>query len=432
MRPLLLLASAGVALSGCGIFSGEEPPLPGERIPVRPAAVEETVRGAPQPVALGAPQVNTRWTHEGGTPSHTIAHPALGAELARAFSSDVGAGSSGEVRLTSGPVVSADAIYTLDATAGVVATAPDGSRLWSRSLVPDGQPREDGFGGGVTLGQGVLFVTTGFGDIYALEASTGAIVWQQNVGAPFRAASVVSGRRVIAVSRNDVATAFDVETGAIAWRVSGARGTAGVLGGAQPTAFDGLAVLPFSSGEVLAVFDRNGRRAWANALGSGRRGLARASIADVTGDPVFSGTDVIAGNQSGSLVSIDARTGIRNWTQSEGAQDAVLAVGGALWFVSDRAELIRLDAESGGVVWRVQLPERNPRDRDLAARYTGPVLAGGRLFIANGHDGVLIFDPASGDELGRLDVSGGAAAAPAVANETLYVLSNDARLIAFR
>ena len=421
-----LLALGALLLTACG---DDEEILQGERIAVRPHDVVST--GA-TPGALPPASPNAAWTHEGGSESHLVPHPALGTAPSRVFAVSVGQGGGTDARITSGPVGNATAIYTLDARAQITATSPSGARLWSRSLVAQGQPESDGFGGGVSLGQGSVFVTTGFGEIYALDATTGAVQWQQQANAPFRAPPTVAGRRVIAVARNDVATAYDVQTGQILWRLTGARGDAGVLGGAQAASNGALVVLPFSSGELVAAFARNGRRAWAAAITAGRRGLARSSIGDVTGDPVFGDVDVIAGNQSGSLVSIDARTGRRNWTHPDGAQDAAAVVGQGVFFVTDQAELIRLDRSTGAVVWRTQLDLLNPRDDDLAARYRGPVVAGGQVYVANGHNGVQVFSPTDGSSLGRLDVADGVAGAPAVINNTLYVLSNSGTLHAFR
>jgi len=421
-----LFALGALVLTACG---ADEEILSGERIAVRPQVIADASAAT---TALPSAIPNAAWTHEGGNEQHLIAHPALGSNLTRAFAVSIGEGSSSAARMTSGPVGNATAIYTLDAEARVTATSPTGARIWSRSLVAEGQPESDGFGGGVSLGQGTVFVTTGFGEIYALDALTGAIQWQQKADAPFRAAPTVAGRRVIAVARDDVATAYDAQSGQVLWRLTGARGDAGVLGGSQVASNGALVILPFSSGEMVAAFARNGRRAWAAAITAGRRGLARSSIGDVTGDPVFGDVDIIAGNQSGSVVSIDARSGRRNWTHSDGAQDAAAVIGQAIFFVSDQAELIRLDRESGAVVWRVQLDERNPDDEDLAARYRGPVIAGGRIFVANGHDGVQAFSPTDGAALGQLDVAGGVVGAPAIINNTLYVLSNNGTLHAFR
>uniref|UniRef100_UPI0035B23789 outer membrane protein assembly factor BamB family protein n=1 Tax=Paracoccus sp. TaxID=267 RepID=UPI0035B23789 len=109
--------------------------------------------------------------------------------------------------------------------------------------------------------------------------------------------------------------------------------------------------------------------------------------------------------------------------------------GGSVFAVNDQAELIRLDAATGGAIWRVGLPyytTQKIKRQDRIHAHFGPVLAGGRLFVVSS-DGVMrVFDPNSGGLVGQAQIPGGAAAAPAVAGQTIYVVSRDGQLHAFR
>ena len=75
--------------------------------------------------------------------------------------------------------------------------------------------------------------------------------------------------------------------------------------------------------------------------------------------------------------------------------------------MSDVGALVRADAATGEIVWEVQLPEYFP-NRGFFGRgkpyravpYYGPMLAGGRLWVA-GADGLLrAFSPVDGTPLG--------------------------------
>ena len=107
-----------------------------------------------------------------------------------------------------------------------------------------------------------------------------------------------------------------------------------------------------------------------------------------------------------------------------------------MFAVNDLNQLVRLDAGTGAVVWREQLPIGPDRRwyQRIRARtvHYGPLLAGGRLIVASS-DGVLRqFDPSSGSAIGDIAVPAGAASHPVVANGTLYVISTDGRLHAYR
>ena len=65
-----------------------------------------------------------------------------------------------------------------------------------RSLVPAGQVPDAGPGGGIAASGGVLYVTTGFGEVFALDPRSGGTIWQETLEAPIRAAPTVQDGRV--------------------------------------------------------------------------------------------------------------------------------------------------------------------------------------------------------------------------------------------
>ena len=208
-----------------------------------------------------------------------------------------------------------------------------------------------------------------------------------------------------------------------------------LVGGAAPAVADGRVFFPFPSGEIAASFPATGVTLWTSFVAGGRLGTAYATLNDITSDPVVAGGTVYAGNQSGRVVAMNARTGARVWQAAEGAYSPVLVAGDSVFFISDRNELIRLDAGNGTRIWGSELPlfEAN-RERRRKAVFThyGPILAGGRLVIASGDGLIRMFAPESGELVGALDVPGGAAAHPIIAGDTLLVLSTEGRLHAYR
>jgi outer membrane protein assembly factor BamB len=99
-----------------------------------------------------------------------------------------------------------------------VVTAFDTERgkvIWRVDLEPGDE--DDGyFGGGIAYDGGRIYVTTGFARVFALEATTGAKVWEQPVPAPVRAAPAVAGGRVFAVTLDNQAFALAGAYGATA------------------------------------------------------------------------------------------------------------------------------------------------------------------------------------------------------------------------
>lgn len=435
MRALSTLMAA-LVLTGCGIFSEDAAPLPGDRIPVRTVDAEQTLDPAAARALgdLGPAQPLTDWPQRNAVASRAPGHIAGPSGLSLAWRTDVGAGSGSNGRITSPPVVAGGRVFTLDAAAQVTAVDAGSGRVqWQRTLVPDGQRASEGFGGGLAVAEGRLIVSTGFGEVHALSVTDGTPIWRQAVGAPIRSGPAVEDGRVVVVTRDNGAFALRAETGDFLWSLPGA-GTAapGVLAAASPAMAGGLALLPFTSGEIVAVRAASGRVAWADALAGGRRGLARATINDVSGDPVVAGVGVFAANQSGQTVAIDGRTGRRGWFRRFGSSNPVWVVGETLFAIDDQAQLRRLAVANGQTVWLTRLPAYTDSGRRTAIGYGGPVVAGGRVFLTSTDDAMLVFNADTGVQTDTIDLPDGSATGPVIAGGTLYVLADNATLLAFR
>ena len=429
-RFCIAAALSVVLLAACG---EEDIILDGERFDLRaqPAFANQIAA-----LDIPAAQTNVQWSHRNGSPSHTIRHPALGATLSPVFVADIGEGDSREARITSHPVVAGGVIYTVDARATVTATNVDGALLWTRNLTPSRDQATDASGGGISVAGGQVYVTTGFGEISALDAATGATIWVQDLDAPAKAAPTVRGDLVYVVARDSTAWALETSNGRVRWQQNATPSTANFGGGTSPATSGEYVVFPFSSGEVLTTYPVGGIPRWNTVVSGDRLGSASAVINDIAGDPVIVGNRVYIGNFGGRTVAIDLRDGSRAWTAAEGSVSPAWPVGNAVFLINDINELVRLDANSGDPVWRVALPAfeddtRTRRQKRVFTHY-GPVLAGGRLILTSSDGAIRQFDPTSGAPLGEIDLPGGAASGPVIANQTLYVVSKTGQLHAFR
>lgn len=430
-RPALAALAVLLALGGCGLFSDEET-LEGERIRIRPdASVTAVSEAVVQP--LPPAERNAEWTQTNGNAQHNLGHLAGPASLSRAWTADAGSGGS-EARITSRPIVAGGTVYTLDAEATLSAfDAGSGARRWQVSLAREGERGREGFGGGLAADGGRLYATTGFGEVIAIDPASGEIFWRRSFGAPFRAAPAAAGGLVVAVTRDNRAFGLDGGDGSERWRLQAAAADAGLLGGASPAIAGGAAILPFASGELAAVSANAGRQLWTAVLTGGRRGLARAAITDISGDPVVAGPLVVAANQSGRMLAIDGRNGQQVWSRSIGSAAPLWPAGDTLYVVSDDAMLMRLSLRDGRTLWAAELPAfRDPEDRKGAIPYSGPVLVGGRVIITDSRGNVLAFDGQTGAKVEEARIDGGSRTGPVVAGGTVYILSDSGTLYAFR
>lgn len=410
--------------------------LPGERLALRDG--QEAFQPAPTgglAIALPAAVNHGEWPQRGGSAAHRLTHPAFSAAPQLLWSAPIGTAQGRQYRITADPVVAGGRIFTLDARATVTATAENGATLWSRDLTPASERNPRSSGGALAYGEGRLYVTTAYGRLTALDPATGNEIWTQQFDAPVTAAPTISNGTVYVIAADNTAWAIDAANGRERWQLSGTPTASAFVGGPAPAVSGRTAVLPYSSGELVAVFRDSGTRLWSTTVAGSRPGRAWAGITDITGDPVIEGDTVYVGNASGRVMAVSLSTGDTLWTAREGAYGPVWPVGGSLFLVSDEGQLVRLDAANGARVWAADLPyfteTRERRRNEIVAHY-GPVLAGSRLWLASGDGALRAFDPTTGALVGQVDIPGGAAASPVVVNGTMYVVGTNGQLHAFR
>jgi len=75
---------------------------------------------------------------------------------------------------------------------------------------------------------------------------------------------------------------------------------------------------------------------------------------------------------------------------------------------------------------------KKPKKKKDPIRWSGPVLAGDRLVLASSNGQVVTISPYSGELLGKLELPDGVFLPPIVAADTIFFLTEDAQLIAYR
>lgn len=440
---LAAMALGLALLSACD----QEVILQGTRYPVRvplEASVPTEADPNPQPptppantapgISLPRAIANADYPQHGGNAAHSGVPGVLSAQPVLVWSVPVGQGNSRMNRVSATPVVTSGRVFAMDALARVDAVAASGAPLWSSDLTPAFDRDGNVSGGGLAATARQVIATTGYGEVVALDAATGAVQWRQRLDSPAAGAPTILGDKIFVMGRDGTAWAIALANGKVLWVVPGTVGIGGILGGAAPATDGHNVVFPLPSKTLMAV-TLAGDAIWTAPLTGERLGRAYTPLGDVTGDPVITDGYVYAGTGSGRTLKLSMATGEPVWEAGEGALNPPLVVGGSVFVISDENRLVRLNASTGAVIWAVELPYYVPsKEKKRKAIYAsyGPVLAGGRIAVASS-DGLLrLFNAGDGSLAASAEIPGGAASAPALAGGVLYVVSAEGKLLAFR
>lgn len=387
-----------------------------------------------------------KWTfHTGG---HIVSSPTvagglvyLGSDDGKLYAIDARSGvqrwqfKSG-ARIASSPAVASGAVffesydgnlYALDAASGTLkwkfATGGE-KRFAGRNLhgtLPRGETMPDPFDfflSSPAVSDGNVYFGSGDGNIYALDASTGALKWKFATGDVVHASPAIADRTLYIGSWDSWFYALDATTGTLKWRFKtgedavihnqvGIQSSAGVA--------DGVVYFGCRDSNLYAVDVKTGKQLWAfNNKGSW-----------VISSPALQGGTVYAAtSDTGLFYALDARTGaqlfsldFRHWPMfSSPAIDGNFAYIG-----SHSGRLIAIDLTKRRVAWQFETD---------AARSAGPALTNAdgtpnyeAAFAGNFYDDLVV-------GVDRMMSVGAVLSSPVIADGTLYFGSMDGNLYA--
>jgi outer membrane protein assembly factor BamB len=425
-----------LALSACGGKKGPVTPTSGNRIPIL-SRIESGAKVDPtlgQMVVVVPPAVdNADWPQAGNTPSKAYGNLGLSEAPGRAWTASI-AGSGKRQRLAASPVIGGGRVFAMD-TQGVVHAfdAATGRQQWTQAFRIKGDSAAAVFGGGASYDSEKVYITTGLGEVAALEAATGKLLWRVKPAGPLRGSPTIAFNAVYAMTQDNQIIALNAEDGALLWNVSASIGQSGVFGVAAPAVGQGTVVAGFSTGELVAYRYENGRTLWSDALARTSLATSVGVLTDIDADPIIDRGQVFALGQGGRMAAYELVTGQRIWELNLAGISTPAIAGEWIFTLTDDGKLLCLARNTGRARWSTQLARfENEKKRKSAIFWTGPVLAGGRLWIANSRGEVLSASVEDGSVRPFTKVGKSVSLAPVVAGRTLYVLDDGGKISAFR
>ncbi|HEX2841435.1 PQQ-binding-like beta-propeller repeat protein [Hyphomicrobium sp.] len=452
----MVALSAGLLLSGCSDslpslpkvselnpFKETVPPLPGKRISVLPAQEKSIgeLAEASGPIVVPPPRLNDSWSQPGGEPNNAPGNLALsGSNMTQAWSASVGRGTSKVGRVSASPIVYDGRVFTLDSEGAVSAISiSGGSSLWRASLAPTTDKQGPGFaaitenimnltaedgggyGGGIAAENGRIFAASGFGTVIALDPANGNRIWEKSLGVPVRAAPTVVKERVFVLTIEGKLYCLSAVDGTELWVVRGLPQAASLGLNASPAIDGDVVVVPYASGDLVALRLADGSGLWSESLSRSRTTSQLASMSDAARPAVDNGT-VFAIGHGGRMVATVATTGERLWSLSIPGTQPPCVAGESVFVVDTSGQLMALHRRDGKVQWTTKLPGSNT--------WTGPVLANGILWLASKEGQLAGVEAATGRVTGQMSIGDPVYIPPVVAQGKMFVLTDTAKLIA--
>lgn len=387
LRKVLLPGLLSVTLlSGCSLFSGEE----------------DVVKMSPLPTVENQFTPSTAW--------------------------DVSVGNGiGDFYSNLHPAYADSVVYAADRKGTVKAVnADDGKEVWSVNLA-----EKDGWfsrkpallSGGLTIAGGHVYVGSEKAQVYALDAGTGAIVWQTTAAGEVLSRPTASDGLVLVHTSNGQLQALDENSGVVKWTVNLDMPALSLRGESAPAVAFGAAIVGGDNGRVSAVLMQQGQLIWQQRISQATGSTEIDRLSDVDTTPVIVNGVVYALAYNGNLTALDLRSGQILWKRELGSVNDFIVDGNRIYIADQNDRVLALTTDGGVTLWT---------QSDLLHRLlTAPALYNGSLVVGDSEGYLHWINPEDGRFVAqqKLD-SSGFLTEPVVADGKLLIQAKDGTVYA--
>jgi len=222
---------------------------------------------------------------------------------------------------------------------------------------------------------GVVYVGSDDGHVYAVDAIDGRQRWKRRTGGPVASTPAVAAGVVYALSFDGTLYAFDAKSGALRWKFA--------TGGERRFEAKGLHGFQPRHQTFADPFD-----VWLSS-------------------PVVADGSVYVGSSDGNVYAIDAATGDERWSFRTGnvVHASPAYADGVVFVGSFDSYLYAIDAASGREKWRFKGGD-DPAIHNQVGFQSSPAVAGGVVYTGCRDSHLYAIDAATGEEKWRLHHGG--------------------------
>lgn len=317
------------------------------------------------------------------------------------------------------PVYVSGTLYAADHKGRISAiSAENGNRLWeNKTDLPFSSP--PGVNGPL------LVIGTIDGQVQAFSADSGSELWQTRVSSEVLAAPAIADGIVVVRCIDGRVFGLDASNGNRIWIHDRSVPLLTLRGNASLITYAGDVFIGYDDGTVVALNIDDGRVVWEQTFVNpeGRTELDR--LADVGDQMVMVASDLIVSSYKSRVTALAAQSGRLLWFKDIPSATGVQVERTNLAMSDRNGEVWLLDRRNGSTMWK--------QDQLLNRGLTRPAFYTNYMVVGDFEGYLHWIDMETGRFVARVrEGRDGFAGAPIAVGTTLYVMTNDGTLAAYR
>ena len=273
-----------------------------------------------------------------------------------------------------------------------------------------------------------IYIADNIGFIYAISSESGKLIWLKNYEIPLKSNIKIFDNKIFVINQDNRLLCLDTEKGSKIWDV---RSISSFIKSQNFLALaiskEGDLITLNSSGDLLKVKANNGQVYW--SLNTTSPTAALDNVFFKSSEIVISDNDIIF-SASSLIFSINLSNGYLNWQIDIGTKNTPIIDGNNIFLISDNGYYVNLDRNSGKIIWSTNILKILKKKKQMT-QITGFIMGSGKIYATTLNGYLIVCSAVSGNIEYFKKIGNQITAAPIINDGSLYILTENSRILGF-
>jgi outer membrane protein assembly factor BamB len=329
------------------------------------------------------------------------------------------------------PLIRDDKVYAASREGIVVAkNLSNGQTLWSFDLRSEGKSSvlsrfsadTARISGGIGFSADKLYLGTENGEVFALDATSGQLLWRVPVKGEVLASPATGDGLVVVATTAGNLIGLDSDSGEQRWIFEDEQPALTIRGVSEPVIEAGGVVYGSGTGRGGILLAERGYQAWEEAIALPQGSTDLSRLVDVDAKPIIVAGTLYTISFNGELVAMELRSGRQLWKRDYASFRNMAVAGNILYLVDSTGGIYAVDRRNGTEVWGQQGLQRH--------FLTGPTVYKEYLVVGDNKGNLHWLNRETGDFVARQRFDSSGFYREAIANDDyILVTSRNGELV---
>ena len=325
------------------------------------------------------------------------------------------------------PVINNNYIILADDTGTIFNISKKGKLIWKKNIYKKVY-KKIYKNLSLSIYEDLLFVSDNIGFIYSINIKTGKILWIKNHGIPIKSQIKLFDNKIYLINQDNRIICLDSSSGTKIWdvrTVSSFIKSQNFL--ASAISKKGELFILNSSGDLISLSAYTGNLFWSinvtPSLYAHDKDFFKSSDIVIEGDNIYFSTTT-------SLFSYSSTNGYMNWQVDINSTSTPIIDKNNVFIVSDNGFFANVDKISGKIIWLIDTL-KILKKKKRATNISGFILGSGKVYITTSNGYLISGSASTGKTESFIKIGDVINIAPVISNGSLFVLTENSRLLGF-